>query len=402
MMPIEYSFGAGTSPRFSTNDRDFQGSRASDVEQPTRRAPRREFRFGALAAALVTIGTAPAAATEALAVQLEIRRCGFLVESEVARVVRAELGVDPVADPGSEPTQILAQCEGERLLLEVIDPVSRKFLRRNFALREPEHPGMSRLVGIAAAELVLASWAELSLNPTPTIEPEGKPAPKGLADQARARVKRRAETASRPALAGARASAPPVEGGPSLAELPPDDGERTRQWSDPPPRDGGRLRVVALASRRAFFTNPGALWGGGARVGSEPLANTSWALDALFESGTVNARRGAFRIDTFTLGGQLFLAGRLSIATFRVGGGLRAGFSSASGNSAGGGASTGAVAPWGWPLAATNVGFQLGPKLVLELSAEASYVALPISTGATGETLRGTWFSAQLGLGVVP
>lgn len=343
-------------------------------------------------------------ATGKLAVELDVEGCDFLMKSEVRRVLHAELGVDPIAEADSEPTRVVARCVGERLVILVSDPVSRKLLRRNFALRDATHPGMSRLVGIAAAELVLASWVELSLNPTPRVEPEGKPPRRAVVDAARARTQRRLPGVPTPALSLDTAKARGTR--PSLLELPPeqDDDERSRARAAKLDEGPTRLRVLGVLSHRAFFSHSGALWGGGVRLGSEPLPMTSWAADMLFETGEVRVRTGRFSVDTWTLGGQLFVAARLRPLTFRFGGGLRAGVTGASlvsdENTLGPG--TSAVAPWGWPLLATNVGLRLSKHLTVELSAEASYVVLPVSTGPSGETIRGTWFSAQLGLGYSP
>jgi hypothetical protein len=243
------------------------------------------------------------------------------------------------------------------------------------------------MVGIAAAELVLASWAELTINPDPEVEPEGPPPQPELVHAARERAGTRPPRAER---VRRRVEAPP------LLPLEPEDPELDL---DRIPEDDPQFRILALVSRRSFFTHDGALWGGGARIGAEPLPHTSWSVDALFEKGVFAGSDGDFLLDTWTLGAQLFLFHRLDYVTFRLGGGLRAGVIASSPES--GGEGTRSVAPWGWPLLVASISAQVPRKFAFELSSEASYVSLPLSSGSNAFTVRGAWFSVQVGIGYV-
>jgi hypothetical protein len=382
-MPIECSFGARRAPRSFHWNRDAQGSFRRVFGQPSARA----WLSGALIAAAIESSAAPASAESKVGVDLEIRDCPFLDAKEVRRVVHAELRVEPTPEPALDPTQVLAVCSAERLQIQVVDPISRKLLRRNFALRSRVHPGLSRMVGIAAAELVLASWAELTINPDPEVEPEGPPPQPELVHAARERAGTRPPRAER---VRKRAEAPP------LLPLEPEDPELDLgRVSD----DDPQFRILALLSRRSFFTHDGALWGGGARIGSEPLPHTSWSVDALFETGAFTRPGTDFSINTWTLGAQLFFFHRFNYVTLRLGGGLRAGVLASSPESGGGG--TRSVAPWGWPLLAASISAQVPRKFAFELSSEASYVSLPLSSGSNAFTLRGAWFSVQFGVGYV-
>jgi hypothetical protein len=393
-MPIECSFGAGRTPRSVHWNRDAQGSFLGVFEQPSGRG---WLRGATLAAAILALAE-PVSAESKVGVDLEIRECPFLDAKEVRRVVHAELRVEPTPEPALDPTQVLAVCGGDRLQIQVVDPISRKLLRRNFALRDRAHPGLSRLVGIAAAELVLASWAELAFNPDPEVEPEG-PAPqpelvrtaRTLAEARPARARERAE-----ARRASRSARPARVETPPLAPLVPEEPELDLGRI---PEDTPQLRILALASRRSFFTHDGALWGGGARVGAEPLPHTSWSVDMLFEAGEFSRTEGNFTVDTWTVGAQLYLFQRLNVVTLRLGGGLRAGLIASSPEGGGGGTRT--VAPWGWPLLAASLSVQMPKSFAIELSSEASYVSLPLSSGSNAYTVRGTWFSAQFGLGYV-
>jgi len=337
---------------------------------------------------------APAFAAEpALVIRLRLESCLGVDAAEVERVLAAELGAHLGASGAEVVTEVTARCSGARLVLEVSDPISRKTLRRSFEWSSALGPGRSRLVGIAASELVLASWAELELNPTPKVEPEGQPASPAAALAARDRLRRRVPPA-------------PVarELGPSTVDVEPSGevitpGERWFQARKPEDR---RLRTLGLVSMRRFLNRDGTLWGGGVRVGQEPLVATSWAADTIYETGSIQDRSGrSFDIDTWTLGAQLLLAGQLDPVTLRAGIGLRAGivFSALNGEDS---FRDSAVAPWGWPFLALSATLT-ARRFVLDLTGEGGYVALPVSQStATATVFRGVWVSAQVGVGIIP
>lgn len=296
------------------------------------------------------------------AVQLELRGCPFVDANEVRRVVRTELG--SALEPGAKP-RVAARCEGDRVDLEVADARSSAPLTRSFTLGE-RGAGVSRLIGIAAAELILESQeVETTANRVPA---------RGKAD---------ARSAARTANRGERRGFDDAE---ELEDLP---GRRARDT---------RLRLLGLGSRRALFAYGGALWGGSLRLEAEPLEHLSWATDISYERGAFTAHSARYAVETWTLGAHLFFSHEVAPFLLRAGGGLRAGFA-ASTPRADEEQDTGVLASWGWPLLTLNVSMRLGPRLVMELSSEASYVVLPVS--ARGSTLRGMWLGNQVGLGYV-
>jgi hypothetical protein len=54
---------------------------------------------------------------------------------------------------------------------------------------------------------------------------------------------------------------------------------------------------------------------------------------------------------------------------------------------------------WGWPFATGNGTVHFG-RLVVELSTEGGYAAIPVGVGAGGASLRGVWLGVQFGAGV--
>lgn len=306
------------------------------------------------------LGTRTASAEQSQ-VSLELRECPSVDANEVQRVVRTELGTTLSA---LGQTRIVARCQGRQVSIEVSISESRTPLGRSFALAEGGDAGVSRLIGIAAAELILTRPSDGEIRESSPLSEAVEP---------------RARTAS-------------------SKQTDFDDDEQLGSPRGRRHEHDTHLRLLALASRRALFAYGGALWGGSLRLEAEPLEHLSWATDLSFEQGEFTAARQPYALKTWTLGAHLFFVQELSPFLLRAGGGLRAGFASSTpvGNEE---QDTGVLASWGWPLVTLNLSVRLGSRLVLELASEASYVVLPVS--ARGRTLRGVWLGNQLGLGFV-
>jgi hypothetical protein len=168
-------------------------------------------------------------------------------------------------------------------------------------------------------------------------------------------------------------------------------------------RHDRQFRALAMVSTRTFFASDGILWGGGVRIGEEPLTSIGWSLDALYETGEVGALQSRYDLQTATLGGMLFLYKRWSAGTARAGAGLRAGVTR-SATTDGSGSGTSTASPWGWPLAAISLSVLPASGVVVEVGAEGGYVAMPVSAGGGDRdaAIRGAWFGGQLGIGAIP
>ena len=318
-------------------------------------------------------------------------------------MLSAELSAHLAEERASDVTRIIIECTGPRAVLRVGDPLSRKVVQRTIDLSTSEPKARGRLLALATAELVVASWTELETNPKPRVEPAGPPPPAKVRDAARQVVKQRTQRQV------ARAAAAPV----SPAELPPAEEprpERTavspydERWPDPhnwgidePARDRA-FRVMAVASARSFFTHSGALWGGGLRFAEERFKTVGWSLDALFESGDVRTSDAPFQVYTATVGGGINIYKRWNFFAARAGAGVRMGLASAQNTDLRTTASSG-LTPWGWPLASLGLSSYTG-RAVVELLGEGGYVVLPVAGGTP--VLRGPWFSVQLAVGVMP
>jgi hypothetical protein len=327
------------------------------------------------------LGTLPARAEPDLPVKLEVGECPDLDEAEIRRIAAAELRARPSAESGPNVLEIDVTCEESRVQIRVQDPLSRKGVQRAFNLGLSDPKARSRLVAIAATELVLASWAELELGRPLTVEPEGG-APTDAEKRAAAEI------------AAARAGIKLAPPGYKPEKPAPPYEPKERHWYDVESPIDRMFRFSAVVSARKFFDQPGLLWGGGLRFGEERFRFVSWSADVLIESGTIGTDASHYRLLTSTLGGSLLLWGRIGPVTGRIGAGLRAGFAEVDGSAS-------SVAPWGWPLGTSSISIYVGGGVVLDLVGEAGYVVLPAAHSGQPD-LRGGWFSGQFGLGYAP
>ena len=337
--------------------------------------------------ALVLSATVPVWSQETPPVQLEIFHCDTMDEQEVQRIFAAELGARLASEPRTETTQVIVECMGDRSLLRVRVPITRKGLSRAIALRRGEPEAHARLVAIAATELVLASWSELKVNPEPKVEPEGPEVSDAVVEAAL-----RAFTVS----TGDQAE-------------PPRDRGRRRRRGEPPPSE---LRLLAIGSLRGFKEHRGLIWGGGVRAAEDLSDTVSWSLDGLIESGDLWFVDQQWRVRVTTLGASVFFFHRWPWMTARLGGGLRMGVAegerlepaaaeAASFSRMARPTSGTEMAALGWPLLTTSLTVKLARSVVLELSAEGSYVLGRAPEAASQQpAIAGAWFGCQLGLGL--
>jgi hypothetical protein len=128
---------------------------------------------------------------------------------------------------GAEATRVEVACAGAAVELTVSDRVTGKRLTRTMALGERDAQVAARLVAIAAAELVLTSWMELTL-------PRAAAAP------------------------------PPPDSAPASPELRRAAQERAERHL---PRSAGAGHVLAVGQALGPFDGIGLAWGGGLRFG---------------------------------------------------------------------------------------------------------------------------------------
>ena len=318
-------------------------------------------------------------------VHLAVEACDSLDATSITRIFAADLGTPLTATVGPDITEVEIGCEGEHVVVRVKDPLSRKTVRRSFDPKSFGNQGQSRLIAIAASELVLASWAELAANPTPRVLGEGEPVAADTVATARKVVKARVKSAP-PSMREAADN--PFDGdepvNPYRQQLAAADAPAT------PAREAGAApvvfqRIMAVLSVRSFVRGDGTLYGGGARFGQDRFGVVSWAADALVEGGNLKGENAT----STSFGGSLAFYLHRGPATFRLGGGLRVGILAFTEGPS--------LAAWGWPMFVTSLTLRWGPA-VLDLGGETGLVDALIHHN---QGLRGVWLSGQAGLGLV-
>ena len=141
----------------------------------------------ALAAGMHAARAQAAPGLERPRVSIDIRGCDAALAREAQRIAAIELRATLVdAAPDGTVTQVIATCRGTLAALEVVDPTTGKSLERTVALTEAAPNGRARLLALAVAELVAASWSELQSNPQPRALPATPLAPYAARESARA------------------------------------------------------------------------------------------------------------------------------------------------------------------------------------------------------------------------
>lgn len=307
-----------------------------------------------LALALVLeVGAAP------VGVVLEVA-CGELDVVEVRRIVAIELRLRSSAEPGRGDewaTRVQAECNELELQLRVDDPLTRKQLTRTFDLAGSAPTTRSRLVALAIAELVLASWTELVSNPTPQAPPAGPAPPEALREGARDTVVERMQF---------------ERGG-------------TRLWLT-----GGPHVFIDAA-----------LWGVGLRWALQPPGLFGFELDLRFDHGDRRTELGEVLADRVTAS----ITPHLHFGRWRFGAGARAGAVRITGIAAQPDVrGHQGIAPWLGALLLGGVEATFG-AFAVQLHAEVGVTALSVVGQAGGVEvlpLRGGWLALEVGLGVAP
>lgn len=122
-------------------------------------------------------------------VSIDMVGCEAGLAGEAQRIAAIELRATLVdAAPDATMTQVTATCRTTVAELQVVDPTTGKSLARTVALTDAPPNGRARLLALAVAELVAASWSELQSNPQPRALPATPLAPVGAREAARAVV----------------------------------------------------------------------------------------------------------------------------------------------------------------------------------------------------------------------
>lgn len=321
---------------------------------------------GVRGGALVCFVAAVLAARPALAqptLALTVDACVAVDSTDVRKLVEIELHTT-VVDDGL--TKVAARCRDNVVELTVVDPVTGKSLVRSIDVMAAAPKARARLLALAIAELVSASWTELETNPTPAVPPAGPPAPPAAKAAARDVVHARV-----PAF--------------------------TTEPSRP-------LRVVALVDRRAFLARTAWLTGFGVRV-SQDRELLGWTADMTASQGTRDASLGEVAMDVVGVALGVTIGHRWTAFSVRGAAGARFGAARLSGVPRGEDVEGRSVrGPWGGPFLGGSLSIVPFKPLVIEASLESGYVVTPVHARVDGErqaSIGGVWIGGALALGIV-
>lgn len=104
-------------------------------------------------------------------VYLELDPCLGADEAAVRHAAAIELGAQLLDEPRLEAARIQIFCSDSDARLAVDDPLTHKRLERDLPLDGVEPTLRARLLAIAAAELLVASWIELETDRSPARTP---------------------------------------------------------------------------------------------------------------------------------------------------------------------------------------------------------------------------------------
>jgi len=330
----------------------------------------------ALSGIFVFMSSMPAAAQGRVhpAVTLEVDPCVAADSTEVRRIVGVELDALLATGDADDATRVHVVCEGALALIEVDDAVTGKMLLRRVDLSSAPPKGKPRLLALAIAELVSASWIELESNPEPRVAPATASSP-----EARAAVLGTLRERSH------AAPPPPVSPAPTAAST----------W-----------RALAVVAHRSVFADDGtSAWGLGARLAYDHGSGVGAVVDLVADRATNDEALGVVTVDTVSASAAAHLSRAWSPFAASVGLGIRAGFAHFSGDPRSpdrvrGDALTSA---WGGPLVGASLRARVASAIAVELSGEAGYAVVPVSglvDGVREVSIRGVWLGAQLGAGI--
>jgi hypothetical protein len=310
------------------------------------------------------------------AVTLELDRCEDAPADEVRRLVTVELGAALVqgrgqADAGDarDTTRVTIGCspaEPEVVSVAVRDPTTGKALQRSITLAGVPRADRARLVAIAAAELVAASWSELA-HPSESL-------PRAVA-----------ATASPGARDLALASA--------------------LRRERPAPQRPWHISVLGTARRVSDLRR--VLLGGGIGAQRTGAHGLGVGLDVLVEGGEQQATLGDVDTLLVSAGPMAFARADFGPLAWESGLGARLGMARLAGQ----GSSDPAMPvrgqtvrePWGGPMLVLRGLVALPRRFVLSLAGEAGYVVAGVVgrvDGAPDLAVRGLWWGATLGVGL--
>ncbi len=321
---------------------------------------------------LAWAGAAVADSSRRLPVQLDVDPCTGVSPDVVGHVLTVELGVsvaasDAAEGPKQDATVVSVTCSEGTTLITVHDPISGKMLQRHVDLRSEAAAARPRVLSLSAAELVAASWMELTVPPAvsvPIVEATAAP-----------QLRSQAADAARSAAAR----------------------HQPLRWD---------IEILGVGRN---FRDSDLLTVGGGAAGAW-LAYRDWLTiggDLLFETGRSRLPVGSVDVLSGSSSLSARLRQRLGPVTFELGGGMRIGvmrFAPVPDKTLRPPLiPTILRTPWGGPIATARVLTNLTRGIVASLSGEAGLITLETIGDVEGSpeyTINGSWLALSLGVGL--
>ncbi len=111
-------------------------------------------------------------------VELSVEACSGVAAERVGELLELELGLVLEARDPSRRFRVEVVCSDEATLIAIDDPLTAKRIERRLPVLDASDPEPARTVAIGAAQLFVASWAELEL-----LVPAEHPPPPALAEE---------------------------------------------------------------------------------------------------------------------------------------------------------------------------------------------------------------------------
>lgn len=321
--------------------------------------------FGSLAWLLLAVAGARAQGN-APQVSVLVDPCVPVDHAKLERLLAIELGTS--TSQGAmhpAPTRVSVACSVQGIELRIEDALTRKSMSRTLPASSFAGAESTRLLALAIAEFVVASWIELNVQSTPAVEPVG-PAP----------------NASERRMA-----------------------ERVVAKRAPPPIAPRNNSVSAALDAGVWSSNDGLMLGGGLRLWQLAFAPIAWAAAADVGVTSVNVSSGTIDVTSMSLALALAMHLRFGSGALFTGPGGRIGLAIVSGDPKDRTQAEGkSFSAWiGGPIWLSRLELWAGERVRLGLELEIGLATLPVRATVEKEevfAMEGVWISSALTLGV--
>lgn len=300
-------------------------------------------------------------------ISVSVDPCVPVEHAQLEKLLAIELGTSSPQGVPRASTHVWVSCGSQGVELRLEDGVTRKSMQRVLPAASFRDPSSARLLALAIAEFVVASWIELSVQPQHAVEPIG-PAPSQAEQRMAERVVRQ------------------------RAPLPA---------SSPQANDS----LSAAFSLQTWSSHGGVFVGGGLRLIEQALPWLAWSIAGDFGTAGVDVSLGTVRITTASA--ALNLAVRLggNPVAFYTGPGGRIGFARTVGEPSDSTRTKGDhfFAPYGGATWWSRFEYAASPRVRVGLDLELGVITLPVKDTADQRellSLEGLWFTSGLTLGV--